>query len=64
MSLARFPAHQKDHVFIHIPSPDKSDQKNQVVPNDFNRDITLAKRKTRRSDEYDGLLGKGMRQAS
>ena len=63
MSLALFPTHQNDHVFILIRSLWKSDEKHQEVPNNFNEDIIATKRETLRSDENDGLLSEGMRQA-
>jgi hypothetical protein len=62
MRLARFPANQKEYVTVITPF-EKSDQKDEGVPNNFNLHANKVKRQNLLVDEDDGLLGKGMRLA-
>jgi hypothetical protein len=63
MSLTLLPSYQKEHVLVFIPRPWKCDQESKKVSDNFNQDVTVAKEETLCGDEYDGLLGHGMRLA-
>lgn len=60
MRLARFPAHQEEHVLLLIPRPWERNQEGEEVSDYLDKDVARSEKQALRGDENYGLLGKRM----